>query len=164
MVYPKEASSTTPQQSFSLAEHHIELVRNSENPLHGREESGDGGAGAAVRGGKEELMLRVTAGKPVQSLSSDIPGVKPSDPLSSWRLPVPPLPLSPKGTQQSTWEEGTDHYGLGSIDPTLSLAPMSDGKEVLFIFCSEATATHLLTLVHHTQVHFIYGHTFFFTA
>lgn len=160
-VCPKEASSTVPQQSFSLAQHHFELVRNAEDPLQGQEEGGDGEAGAAVRGGKEELMLRVTVGKPLQSLGSDISGVKPSDPLSSWRLPMPPLPPSPEGTQQTTWEEGTDHFG---INPTLSLAPTSDGKEVLCVFCSEATATHLLTLVHHSQVHFIYGHTFFFTA
>lgn len=164
VVCPKEASSTVPQQSFSLAEHHIELVRNPENPLQGMEEGGDGGVGAAERGGKEELMLRVTVAKPVQSLGSDISGVKPSDPFLSWRLPVPPLPPSPEVAQLTTWEEGTDHYGWGIISPTLSVAPTSDGKEVLFIFCSEATATHLLTLVHHTQVHSFYGHTFFFTA
>ena len=163
MVYPKEASSPAPHQSFSLAEHHIELVHNAEGVLQEKEEGGDGQVEAAVKGGREELVLRVIAGKPVQSHDSVFVGVQWSDPPSSWRLSVPSFAPSSEGAQETTWEESPNHHGSGSLNPSLQLAT-SAGKEALFIFCSKTTATHLLNLVHLTQLHFTHGPTFFFTA
>ena len=164
IVYPKEASSTVPHQSFSLAEHHVELVRDAEEAPQGMEEDGGGQSGTAARGGGEELVLRVTVGKPVQSVGSVLVGMEHSDPLSSWTLPVTLFAPSPEGAQVTTWEEGPTHHGSGSLGSSLQLAPTRDRKEVLFIFCSESTATHLLTLVRLTQLHFTHGPTFFFTA